>query len=298
MRTIRRSLSRVFPRAAQRYRRLKTDAYNRSFQMFPILASAIREYRQGAHKSRRSSFGMDLIGPAYLIDSDFESEEIALISQQLPHVDVFVDVGANIGLYVCLAASQDCRVVTVEPLASNLRYLYQNAMRNNVANVEVFPVGLSSSPGLSVLAGIGAQASFLRNWATQDYGFNQYVETVCPISTLDVVLGGRFSGKRLLIKIDVEGFEYQVLQGASATLEMSPKPTWIMECFLERYHPGGRNPNFQQTFEMFFDRGYTARVASRSGPAVTREIVSHWVTQGNVPDGFSNFIFSPLNSGM
>jgi FkbM family methyltransferase len=239
---------------------------------------------------------MELVGPAYLIDSDFESEEIALIRQQLQNADVFVDVGANIGLYVALAANQGCRVVAVEPLASNLRFLYQNAMKNNASNVEVFPVGLSSAPGLSFLAGIGAQASFLRNWATQDYGFNQYVETVCPISTLDIVLGGRFSGKRLLIKIDVEGFEYQVLQGASATLQMSPEPTWIMECFLEKYHPGGKNPNFQQTFDMFFDRGYTARVASLSGPVVTRDAVKEWVTKGNVPDGFSNFLFSPGDS--
>jgi len=235
---------------------------------------------------------MDLVGPGYLIDSGFESEEIALITQQLKHTDVFVDVGANIGLYTCLAASEGCTVVAVEPLASNLRYLYQNVMKNGVRNVEVFPLGLSCSPGLSVLAGIGAQASFLQDWAKPDFGFNQYVETVCPISTLDIVLGQRFSGKRLLIKIDVEGFEYQVLQGASATLDMSPKPIWIMECFLEKQHPEGRNPNFRRTFEVFFDRGYSARVASLTGRAVTKEIVKEWVSRGNVQGGFYNFIFS------
>ena len=166
-------------------------------------------------------------------------------------------------------------------------------MKNGMRNVEVFPLGLSSSPGLSVLAGIGAQASFLRDWAKQDYGFNQYVETVCPMSTLDIVLGQRFSGKRLLIKVDVEGFEYQVLQGASATLDMSPKPIWIVESFLEKYHPEGRNPNFLRTFEVFLERGYTARVASLTGTAVTRKIVKEWVGQGNVQGGFYNFIFSP-----
>lgn len=293
MRTIRRGLSKLFPQASERYKRFRTAAYLRYFEMFPTLASSMREFRQGAHKTHHASFGMQLVGPGYLIDSGLEAEEIELVKLKLRDADVFVDVGANVGLYTCLAASAGRKVIAFEPLASNLRYLYQNLIRNKLQKVEVFPVGLSSEPGLSVLAGVGAQASFLTDWAKDGYAHNRYVTNVCPTSTLDLVLGNRFAGQRLLVKVDVEGFEYQVIQGGTQTLARVPKPTWIVECFLEKYHPGGQNPNFAQTFETFFDHGYTARVASTKGAVISKETVDRWVQQGAVEGDAQNFIFEP-----
>src|SRR4051812_30316262 len=97
----------------------------------------------------------------------------------------------------------------------------------------------------------------------------------------------------LFFYIDVEGFEFQVLKGATASLSMSPKPIWILECFLDRYHPGGKNANYFATFNMFFDRGYKAHVAAVNGVEVTRDTVEHWVRQGTVDGAVSNFIFVP-----
>jgi FkbM family methyltransferase len=291
IRSVKRVLAKSFPRTAQGYRRLKAAVYIRYFALFPTLASEIREFRQKAHKAHRTSFGMNLVGPSYLIEPGVEKEEIGLIEKKLHQIDVFVDVGANIGLYTCLAASKGCSVVAIEPLASNLRYLYQNLKDNNLRSVEVFPIGLSSAPGLSNLGGIGAQASFLPNWAEEGWGFNKHIQTVCPVSTLDIVLGSRFSGRRMLVKIDVEGFESEVLRGAIATLDMSPKPVWIVECFLDSFHPGGMNPHFLEVFAAFFERGYRAKVASLDGAVVTRETVSEWARQGRVESGVNNFCF-------
>jgi len=198
-------------------------------------------------------------------------------------------VGANIGIYTCLAASLGKRVIAVEPLPSNLRCLYQNIKSNGFSGVEVFPMGLSSSPGLMTLRGIGAQASFLPNWAVDDYGFNQRIKTVCPTTTLDAILGNRFSGQLLFLKVDVEGFEYEVLKSAAATLSMSPAPLWMVECILEKFHAGG-NRNFEKTFDLFFDRGYSARTPE--GVLVTPENVREWASRGFVDTavGF-NFFF-------
>jgi FkbM family methyltransferase len=245
-----------------------------------------------ATKTHRSSFGLDLVGPAYLIDSGFEQDDIRLVTEQLSEVDTFVDVGANIGIYTCLAASLGKSVVAIEPLPSNLRCLYQNLKRHGFSGVEVFPMGLSSSPGLLTLRGIGAQASFLPAWAVEEYGFNQHIETLCPTTTLDAILGNRFSGQRLFVKVDVEGFEYEALQGAAATLSMSPAPLWLVECILKEFHPGG-NRNFERTFELFFDRGYSARTPQ--GVPVTTEKVREWAARGCIDSeitksGF-NFFF-------
>jgi FkbM family methyltransferase len=270
-------------------RGIKVALQSAYFKTFPVLASATREYRQGATKTHRSSFGLDLVGPSYLIDSGFEQDEIRLVTEHLSEADTFVDVGANIGIYTCLAASLGKRVVAVEPLPSNLRCLYQNLKRHGFSRVEVFPMGLSSSPGLLTLRGIGAQASFLPAWAVDDYGFNQYIETVCPTTTLDAILGSRFSGQRIFVKVDVEGFEYEALQGAVATLSMSPSPLWMVECILEKFHAGG-NRNFEKTFDLFFDRGYSARTTG--GVSVSPEKVREWAARGFVDHDIGcNFFF-------
>jgi hypothetical protein len=47
------------------------------------------------------------------------------------------------------------------------------------------------------------------------------------LSTMDILLGDRFEGKRIFIKIDVEGVEHAVLCGAGRTMSLDPKPTWV-----------------------------------------------------------------------
>lgn len=289
--SIKTKLKQNFPRTVAGYKRVKGAAYGGYFGLSPALATAIREFRQKAHQVHQSSFGMSLVGPRHLIEAGYEPKEVALVQEILQQVDVFVDVGANIGLYTCLAASKGCTVVAVEPLPSNLRCLYHNIKSNDLKGVEVFPIGLSSAPSLSVLGGMGAQASFLPNWGREEWVFSKHIQTLCPVSTLDIVLGNRFAGRRMLVKIDVEGLEFEVLKGATATLEMSPKPVWMLECFLDHYHPNGRNPNFERVFATFFDRGYKVRVASADGAVVTSETVAKWAKQGTIDGGRDNFFF-------
>lgn len=45
-----------------------------------------------------------------------------------------------------------------------------------------------------------------------------------PLSTLDIIAANRFPGLRELIKIDVEGVEYNILQGAEMMLLCLPAP--------------------------------------------------------------------------
>ena len=182
----------------------------------------------------------------------FEVELTQLLLQRLEQAQVFVDVGANIGLYSCLARSKGKHVIAVEPLPRNTAALYTNMFENGWKDVEVFPVGLSRTPGIAVLYGASSTgASLIGNWA----GASGRHKRIIPISTLDVILGSRFSGKPMLIKIDVEGVEFMVLSGAVKTLSQSPRPTWVMEICLNEFHPSGLNPDYLATFELFWSHG-------------------------------------------
>jgi len=65
----------------------------------------------------------------------------------------------------------------------------------------------------------------------------------------------RYTGKRLAIKIDVEGHEYSVLTGSFGLLSMEPAPVWIIEHGLQENFDGGLNPNFRKVFEVFLGEG-------------------------------------------
>jgi FkbM family methyltransferase len=213
-----------------------------------------------------------------------------LIQQLLKAAEVFVDVGANVGFYTCLARKSDKHTIAVEPLRENLDYLYANLKVNGWLDVEVYPVGLAHHPGLATLHGFGTGASLLSGWARIPPSLGRTI----PLSTLDILLGDRFRGKQLLIKVDVEGAEYDLLQGASKVLANEPAPVWIVEVNLSEHHPTGINPRFLETFAMMWRCGYRSWTADRERRAVGPDDVERWVAQGWVEFGKSNYLFAKV----
>ncbi|MBN1102793.1 MAG: FkbM family methyltransferase [Deltaproteobacteria bacterium] len=252
-------------------------------------------YLRNTRRASRTPYGFTLQGslsPHHrgMRKGTFEQEQTAVIHDLLLQSDVFVDVGANIGYYSCLALSLGKCVLAVEPLGVNLEHLYRNLIRNRWTDVEVFPFGLSDRPGLATLYGASSTgASLIGSWA----GSTKLIRRVIPVSTLDIVLGDRFAGRKLLIKIDVEGAEYQVLKGATKTVNLIPKPAWLIEICFKEFFPGGVNPNYAATFDLFWRHGYEARAASRDFKRITPTDVKRWAQAGYCDSGAINYLFVP-----
>jgi FkbM family methyltransferase len=222
----------------------------------------------------------------------FEPEETILLKELFRNADVFVDVGANIGFYTCLARFAQLHVVAVEPLPKNLKYLFANILGNGWKDIEVFPVGLSESPGLaSLYGGSSTGASLIAGWA----GSSRLFCRTIPVSTLDALLSDRFAGEKVLIKIDVEGAEYPVLLGAVNVMRLQPKPTWIVEISLNEFHPEGMNEKFQNTFELFWQYGYEATTADRRSILIQRADVVRWAKAGHCDSGTISYKFAPAS---
>ena len=220
----------------------------------------------------------------------FEPEETAIVSRLLAHADVFVNVGANVGYYCCIALQHGVRTIAVEPLSGNLRYLYQNIRANHWEDrIEIFPLAVSARTGLADIYGGGTGASLVRGWA----GTSAHYVTVVPTTTLDSLLAGRAAGRRCLILADIEGAEHDMLTGAEATILLNPRPMWLVEIAVEHHQPAAVpvNPFFQTTFRRFWEAGYEAWTADRNLRLVTASDVAAIQSAGTNTLGTHNFLF-------
>lgn len=152
-----------------------------------------------------------------------ELAEMAFLLHILRPGDLFVDAGANVGTYTILAAKcAGADVVAVEPAVDASRTIEANVKLNDVGNrVEVHRVALGARRGT-----VAFTTSFdtVNHVATdRDRGVNRVEVEMAP---LDELLRGRIPAA---IKIDVEGFETEVVAGARETLQRPGLLAVIME---------------------------------------------------------------------
>ncbi len=250
----------------------------------------LRERRRWRADPQATPFGFRFCGYPSMIEGTFEPEETALFRRLVSHADLFVNVGANIGYYTCLALAAGVQTIAIEPLPGNLRYLFRNLRANGWDDrIEVYPVAVSGRPGLVELFGEGTGASLVRGWA----GASDASATIVPATTLDLLLGNRLHGRQSLLVVDVEGAEHQVLSGASAVLRAVPRPAWLIEITFEHHQPAGVriNPHLQSTFETFWNAGYDAFSVGDALRCVSRDEVAEAIRTGRNRLAAHNFLF-------
>jgi len=172
---------------------------------------ALRRFLVGQQAFRIAGAGK---GDLYFrqIRGRFEPEFQAVCARALGPGAVAVDVGANIGVTALIMgayAGAGARVIAVEPGPQSFALLQKNLALNEASTVSAVRCAVSDAPG---------QVTFCENSA---YGHlapgaeGLQVE----VRTLDQIVEDLGLTRLDLLKIDTEGFEPQVLEGAKATLE-------------------------------------------------------------------------------
>jgi FkbM family methyltransferase len=139
-------------------------------------------------------------------------QEMLYVLHVLSSEDLFVDVGANVGIYTVLAcAGADARGYCFEPVPDTFSRLVENLTINHLTSrVTARNVGLSDADGeLSFTVSQNCTNHVL---APQEAGPNSLKVRV---HSLDGLLSGEAPS---FLKIDVEGYETPVLRGALGTL--------------------------------------------------------------------------------
>ena len=221
----------------------------------------------------------------------FERTEVTWLKSELSRAEIFVDIGANIGYFSCLARTLRKRVLAVEPMPYNVQHLLRNVHINDGPVAEIHPVALADRVGVLKLHGASSTgASLVPDWAGASSRFARLV----PVTTLDNLLCGRFDEMQLVVKMDVEGSEFKALTGAQSTLLRSKKPTWLVEITMGEFMPGGYNPDFVKTFDLFWSQGYRSSLLTANGEvSLTRSDIERYQARGRSDFSEINYVFRP-----
>lgn len=230
------------------------------------------------------------------VRSDFVYQSITLpiFSRMNSTRCVGVDVGANLGIFTRFLVRYFDHVIAVEPLPD----LAAKIKRIFGSKVQVENCALGSTTGnITIRTPVDAQGNVLHALTTAFDGndlkmfkHQSVLEKTVPITKLDAL---NCSGKQIaFIKIDVEGFELEVLKGASRVL-LEDRPIVMIEI------SKGHNPQYAATLEHLANVGYRPFVlrpdslASGVVEAIESQPLSLSDIDPSKPSPFFDFLFIP-----
>ena len=150
--------------------------------------------------------------------------------------EVLYDIGANVGVFSLIAARQcGATVVAFEPGYATFARLCENIQLNGCeAAIVPVPLPLAERTGLVKLryrhleAGQSRHSISRGNWHRGDTAAGHYVQPICAV-TLDMMVASFHLPAPHHMKIDVDGAELRVLQGAAVTLQSATLRTVLIE---------------------------------------------------------------------
>lgn len=159
----------------------------------------------------------------------YEPDKTQAIRDLLKSGQTFIDVGGNKGDFSLLAANivgPDGRVLTFEPEPDNCHWIKNSTQLNQYNNIQLFDIALSDNNEVAQLF-IGEKSGWHSLISSQGNTDNRTIEV--ETHRLDSVLERIDIQHVDMIKIDVEGAEMAVLNGAEELLDNNPELILLLD---------------------------------------------------------------------
>jgi FkbM family methyltransferase len=197
----------------------------------------------------------------------FERENLEYVLATARAGEVFVDVGANVGLYsvpVARRVGPAGRVLALEPCPPTAAKLRENIRRNGQENVEVIATAASDKAGKATFHVFPEGMDVYNSLGAARRPEGASTETI-EVDTLplDDLCAQRGVERVGILKVDVEGAEELVVRGARRLLADSPD----LRVLLELYAPSAEQCGcrVETILATLSELGYTPHLASRGG---------------------------------
>ena len=198
---------------------------------------------------------------------EYEVAELKTMKQFLTYDSVFIDIGANIGLYALNASKildENAQIICFEPFQKNFNSLAKNIALNGLSNVQLEKKAIGDKDGTINLY-YNEEEMNLGMVSTKplEKGITEKVTLV----SLDSYLKDHPVPRIDLIKIDIEGFEYSALLGMKNTLTAF-QPSILIEIL------DGNDSDSQnlKCYEFLLDLGYNKYFIDDHGNLSEKEV--------------------------
>ena len=155
------------------------------------------------------------LGNAIITQPAYEPQMLSALTSILKEGDLYLDVGANEGYFSIIASKlvgNSGRVLSVEPQGRLQEVIYSNMELNSAFNIHVFQLAISDISGtarISLLPDMNTGGSGL--FAATKY---KIPTQIVPQATLSGFIDLLDVTKIKLMKLDIEGFEYEAVLGS------------------------------------------------------------------------------------
>jgi FkbM family methyltransferase len=191
----------------------------------------------------------------------FDTEVVVSILKKLKPDFTFYDIGSNTGWYTMIASTinDTSKVYSFEPIIEHVNYQKETISLNRKENqVNVFEIALSDHTGIETIRLAGSGTTLENDFLEVDFGVRKI-----SVKTLDEMIVENNIPNPDFIKIDVEGHEYKVLQGAQKMLKQET-PILFVELAKTFNHIHFTNKTFEKTFLFLSELGYSPYIVNNN----------------------------------
>lgn len=202
---------------------------------------------------------------------DYEREVFEFLEERVSRYDSIIEIGANVGVFTCLfgirMAESGGNVFAFEPAPKAYARLLENLRLNGLERVRTFNAAVGRGTGFQSFfepEGHLTNGSLVEDFAHQFSGtVKSRPVLVVDASLLQSLLGG---GGRVLVKVDVEGYEAEVIEALAPVLR-SHRPDLLLEVLPEyaaRIEAALSNAGVRYEYHAITPRGLLAQEALRA----------------------------------
>lgn len=222
--------------------------------------SSIKEFKQNVEDGANSEYVTIDGNKLYLDSSDslrlsvkkeFEPQTTCLIQKNIFSGNIVVDIGANIGFFTLIMSNgvkKEGKVFSFEPELENYKLLSKNVKENNLQNIILENKAVGNKNGSAEMYLASKENNIYSQSMHRIFSSKIVSQNSTPITIKIIKLDDFFEKLDLikkinLIKIDVEGAEFDVLKGMNKILDSNKDLKIIMEFSLENLQDFGSKPD-------------------------------------------------------
>lgn len=207
--------------------------------------------------------------------SHFDGKVLSLIEGiDSKEMNVCIDIGANLGFVSAVLSERSKHVISFEPEPKNVSKFKDLIKTNNLKNIEVVQMAVADKVGkLKFYTSPHAHAHHSLGLAHASQSDSHYIEV--EVTTLDEFCQIRGIDQIDCLKVDVEGFEYEVFQGSKELLKNKKIKNIIFEISKNVMMNLKKDPKV--IFDILIENGYT--IYTSTGQKISSEQVMNFMGQ-------------------